>query len=65
MKRSKKPLTFTALALAVGTTFGLVGCVPPEAPEVDVYGPPIDIQESKPEETEPPLSLEGDVAIVE
>ena len=48
MKRSKKPLTFTALAAAVGAlSIAVEGCVygpPPDNPtvesnEVDVYGP--------------------------
>lgn len=58
MKKPNKPLTFMAL-VATGA-IGLTGCVPPE-PEVDVYGPPIDVTL---EET-PPLTLEGDVAIYE
>lgn len=58
MKKPNKPLTFMAL-VATGA-IGLTGCVPPE-PEVDVYGPPIDVTL---EET-PPLALEGDVAIYE
>ena len=44
MKRSKKPLTFTAIAAAVGAlSIAVEGCVygpPPQ--EVDVYGPPRD-----------------------
>jgi hypothetical protein len=44
MKRSKKPLTFTAFAAAVGAlSLAVEGCVygpPPQ--EVDVYGPPRD-----------------------
>lgn len=63
MKRSKKPLTFVAL---LASAVGLTGCIPPaEDPEVDVYGPPpTEVTESsKPEYTDPPLILDGEVAI--
>ncbi|MCR4558164.1 MAG: hypothetical protein K5779_10135 [Saccharofermentans sp.] len=44
MKRSKKPLTFTAIAAGIGAlSMALEGCVygPPQDPhETNVYGPP-------------------------
>ena len=66
MKKSNRPLTFAAL-IAAGTMC-LTGCNPPvqqtEDPEVDVYGPPpLVTEESKPEYTDPPLVLDGEVAI--
>jgi len=43
MKRSKKPLTFTALAAAVGAlSIAVEGCVYGPPPETNVYGPPPD-----------------------
>lgn len=63
MKRSNKPLTFIAL---LASAIGLTGCVPPaEDPEVDVYGPPSTevTESSKPEYIDPPLVLDGEVAI--
>ncbi len=53
MKRSKKPLTFAAVAASVGAlSLALEGCVygpPPE--ETCVYGPPPDLTEETSEET--------------
>ena len=53
MKRSKKPLTFAAVAASVGAlSLALEGCVygpPPE--ETCVYGPPPDISEESTNET--------------
>ena len=50
MKRSKKPLTFTAIAAGIGAlSMALEGCVygpPPETRETNVYGPPPDITET-------------------
>lgn len=43
MKRSKKPLTFTAFAAAVGAlSIAVEGCVYGPPPETNVYGPPPD-----------------------
>ena len=43
MKRSKKPLTFTAFAAAVGAlSMAVEGCVYGPPPETNVYGPPPD-----------------------
>ncbi|WP_034449826.1 hypothetical protein [Butyrivibrio sp. AE2032] len=48
MKRSKKPLTFTAIAASIGAlSLAVEGCVygpPPE--ETCVYGPPPDVSET-------------------
>ena len=43
MKRSKKPLTFTAIAASTGAlSLAVEACVygPPSPPETNVYGPP-------------------------
>lgn len=41
MKRSKKPLTFAAIAAGIGAlSLAVEGCVYAPPPEVDVYGPP-------------------------
>ncbi|MBR4403627.1 MAG: hypothetical protein IKT10_00800 [Clostridiales bacterium] len=43
MKRSKKPLTFTAIAASIGAlSMAVEGCVygPPPSEETCVYGPP-------------------------
>ena len=43
MKRSKKPLTFTAIAASIGAlSLAVEACVygPPSPPEPNVYGPP-------------------------
>ena len=43
MKRSKKPLTFTAIAASIGAlSLAVEACVygPPSPPETNVYGPP-------------------------
>lgn len=65
MKKSKKPLTFAALVATGALT--LTGCInPTEETEVDVYGPPpteMVTESSKPEYTDPPLILDGEVAI--
>ena len=52
MKRSKKPLTFVAVAASIGAlSLGLEACVygPPsdlvDGPEEDVYGPPPEVEE--------------------
>lgn len=54
MKRSKKPLTFTAIAAGLGAlSLAVEGCVyGPPPTEVNVYGPPSDyVRETK--DTEP------------
>ena len=61
MKRSKKPLTFTAFAAAVGAlSIAVEGCVYGPPPEANVYGPPpddttieetVDANDSKPQKT--------------
>ena len=58
MKRSKKPLTFTAIAATLGAlSLAVEGCVYGPPPETNVYGPPpdftrneetVDTQASKP-----------------
>ena len=65
MKKSKKPLTFTAIAASIGAlSLAIEGCVygPPQEPrETNVYGPPPDVvtvtsedtSEETSEETEP------------
>ena len=43
MKRSKKPLTFTAIAAGIGAlSLAVEGCVYGPPPETNVYGPPPD-----------------------
>ena len=43
MKRSKKPLTFTAIAASIGAlSMAVEGCVYGPPPETNVYGPPPD-----------------------
>ena len=47
MKRSKKPLTFTAIAASIGAlSLAVEACVygPPSPPETNVYGPPEDFE---------------------
>lgn len=59
MKRSKKPLTFTAIAAGLGAlSLAVEGCVYGPPPEANVYGPPPDhVRETK--DTEPFKPSEG------
>ena len=74
MKRSKKPLTFTAIAAGIGAlSLAVEGCVYGPPPETNVYGPPpdnpvseqtlesidVDLPGSKPENTEDEVCVYG------
>jgi len=55
MKRSKKPLTFAAIAATIGAlSLAVEGCVYGPPPETNVYGPPPDYTRN--EETEETLA---------
>ena len=53
MKRSKKPLTFAAIAGTIGAlSLAVEGCVYGPPPETNVYGPPPDYTREETVDTE-------------
>ena len=62
MKRSKKPLTFTAIAAGIGAlSLAVEGCVyGPPPRETNVYGPPPDITSETEQETETEIKFTDD-----